>query len=456
MGSHMIDSFLFQHVVSTDDMREVWDEKTNVQRLLDVEAALAKAEAKLGIIPNEAAEEICRKAKFEYINMEDVRAGIRKTGHSLVPLLRSLEKACDGDFGQYIHYGATTQDIRDTAMVLQLRDARAIILKDLEGLRTELIALIRKYKDTPVAGRTHGQQALPITFGFKAAVWLDEVQRNIDRLVESKDRLLVGNMTGAVGSYASFGDLGRAVEKEVMDSLGIGTPAICWHAARDRFAEFLSILALTASTCARIGQEIFNLQATEVDELEEAFTEGKVGSSTMPHNRNPGTCEVIMIMAKMVRGNAAVMTQVMEQEHERDGAQWRTEWAIIPETCQYAGCCVRFCKNLVANLKVKPEKMRKNLDILKGLLLSERVMFTLADKVGKQHAHELVYELSMKAFENDIYLKDALLADPRTKELLTAEEIDKALDPANYLGLCEEVALKVASLCEEKANASNS
>ena len=233
---------------------------------------------------------------------------------------------------------------------------------------------------------------LPITFGFKAAVWLDEVQRNIDRLVESKDRLLVGNMTGAVGSYASFGDLGRAVEKEVMDSLGIGTPAICWHAARDRFAEFLSILALTASTCARIGQEIFNLQATEVDELEEAFTEGKVGSSTMPHKRNPGTCEVIMSMAKMVRGNAAVMTQVMEQEHERDGAQWRTEWAIIPETCQYAGCCVRFCKNLVANLKVKPEKMRKNLDILKGLLLSERVMFTLADKVGKQHAHELVYE----------------------------------------------------------------
>ncbi|HHV78754.1 MAG TPA: adenylosuccinate lyase [Firmicutes bacterium] len=448
MSAHMIDSYLFGHVVSTDDMREVWDEKNNVQKLLDVEAALARAEASLGIIPKEAAEEICRKAKLEFISLEEVRNGIRKTGHSLVPLLRSLEKACEGDWGQYIHYGATTQDIRDTAMMLQVKEARAIILKDLEGFKQTLSETVRKYAETPMAGRTHGQQALPITFGYKAAVWLDEVTRHIERLKESEHRLLVGNLSGAVGTYASFGPIGPEIEKRVMEQLGLGVPNICWHASRDRFAEFLNILALIASTCGKIANEVFNLQTTEVDEVEEGFTAGKVGSSTMPHKRNPGMSECIVSLAKLVRGNAAVMMQAMEQEHERDGSQWRTEWVLIPESCLYAGCAVRLSNTLVSNLTVKPKKMLENLHLLKGLLLSEPVMFKLAEKTGKQRAHEVVYELSMYSFEKGLPLREVLLKDPRTSGVLSKEEIDQALDPLNYLGLSKDIALRVVKACE--------
>ncbi|NLT95172.1 MAG: adenylosuccinate lyase [Clostridia bacterium] len=446
MSSHMIDSILFSHVVSTEEMKEVFNEKNNVQKLLDVEAALARAEAELGVIPKEAADEICSKAKVENIQFDKVREGILKVGHTLVPLLKVLESVCEGDAGQYIHWGATTQDIRDTAMMLQVKEGREIILNQLLELEQILADTAQKYKNTVMVGRTHGQHALPITFGYKVAVWVDEIQRHIQRFEESKDRLLVGNLSGAVGTFASFGEKGPEIERLVMKDLGLGVPNICWHASRDRFAEFLNNLALVASTCGKIANEIFNLQSTELDEVEEGFVMGKVGSSTMPHKRNPGTCECIVSLAKLVRNNANLMLQVMEQEHERDGSLWRTEWILIPESCIYTSCILKLCIKLMSTLNVKEQNMLKNLDILQGLLLSERVMFAISDKVGKQRAHEIIYEASMKSFEEKRSFGEVLMEDPRVKGILTTEEIERLLDPKEYIGLSAQIVDKVISV----------
>lgn len=443
MASHMIDQFFFNHIVSDEEVRNVFEEDNAVQNLLDVEAAMARAEAKLGIIPQYAADEICKKAKLEYLNRDEIKANILKLEHSLVPFTKAVQSICEGDAGEYIHFGATTQDIRDTAMALSIKKAREIIYRDLKKTCDILADMAQEYKNTAMAGRTHGQQALPITFGYKVAVWLDEMQRHVTRLEETKERLLVGNLNGGVGTFASFGELGPDVEKLVMEDLGLNVPNICWQAARDRYAEFLSILAMIGSTCSKICNEIYNMQATELNEVAEGFKKGRLGSSTMPHKRNPETCESVMSIAKIIRGNANIMLQVMETEHERDGSMWRTEWILIPETCIYADYVIKVCSGILERLDVNGENMLKNLNILNGLILSEKVMFAVSEKVGKQTAHSIVYDTCMKAYEENRLLTEVMMEDPRTCDLFTKEEIEEILDPTKYVGLSSEIAEQV-------------
>jgi len=293
-------------------------------------------------------------------------------------------------------------------------------------------------------------QALPITFGHKAAIWLSEMGRNHERLRQLEPRVFVGGMGGAVGTQASYGPQARELERRLMKRLGLAVADINWQPARDRFAEYVCVLAIIGQTLGKIANEIINLEHTEIGELFEPFSEGKVGSSTMPHKRNPSSCEAAVGVSRALRYNAAFMLECMIVEHERDGSSWRGEWKAIPESCLMAGGLLAMMKYVLGGLTVDAPRMRRNLDLLGGFLLSERIMFALSEKIGKQTAHDLVYEASMHGIEHGIGFEQALMQDKRVAAALTAEELRRLLDPTTYVGLAPQIVDKV--LADTKAS----
>ncbi len=443
MPASMIDSKIFSDWFGSEEMRAIFTDEYRLQCWLDVEAALARVQAELGMIPREAAKEISAKAKVANLDLEKFKKEADRTVHPIMPLIWGLQKVCVREYGEYIHWGATTQDIMDTGMMLQLKAAAEIIFRDLRDIEKMLKHLAQRYRSTIMAGRTHGQHALPLTFGFKVAVWLAEVRRHIQRWEQSRSRILVGNLSGAVGTHAAMGRLGLEVQRAVMAEIGLGEPEITWHPARDRVAEFISLLAAICGTLGKIAKEIINLQKTEVGELAEPFIMGRVGSSTMPQKRNPHLCEAILALSKIVRYQAALALEGMVQEHERDMASWMMEWEIVPQACIYTAGALKHTLFVLRHLEVNEQKMRTNLDLLSGLILAEPVMFALAAKVGHQRAHQIVYEVAMKAYEEGRAFKDALLADERVTEYLSAEEIDGLLNPEKYTGLSEKIVDKM-------------
>ncbi|WP_043838307.1 adenylosuccinate lyase [Muricoccus aerilatus] len=434
MGISVFDMQALQHNWSTDETRAIFDEPMRVQKWMEVEAALAKAQAKLGIIPQAAADDIEAHAKGETIDIPKMAAEIRRVKHALVPALKQLQAACSAENGQWVHYGATTQDILDTGMVLQIRDAHALYLRDLKAAAKELARLAREHRDTVMAGRTHGVLALPITFGHKCAIWLDELSRHHDRLKEVEKRVFVGELVGAVGTQASLGPKARQVEEGTMAILGLGVPDISWAPARDRLAEYASILNLIGATIGKIGNELFNMQRNEFAEVEEGFTEGKLGSSTMPHKRNPVFAENLPCVARGLRASAGLMLEAMVVESERDGIGWKTEWKAMPECCLMAGALLFQCVSLLRGLRVDKARMLENLDRMRGYLLSERVMLELGEKVGKQNAHEWIYEASMHGIENRLDFAGAMRRHPEISKVSTDAEITSMTDPRGYLG----------------------
>ena len=443
MASGVFDDALIKHLWSTDELRAIFSDSNRVSKWYEFEAALALEQAELGIIPKEAAEEIARNAKIENVDLESIGAGIRRIKHPLVPALKAVQDRCRQDLGEYIHFGPTTQDVLDTATVLQIREAHAVYLRDMKAIGRALAKLSEAHKNTPMAGRSHGVQALPITFGHKAAIWLSEMGRNYERLREVEKRVFVGGMVGAVGTYASFGPKALELEERLMKRLGLGVADINGPPARDRFAEYGSILAVTGGTLAKIANEIINLEHTEIGELYEPFSEGKVGSSTMPHKRNPSTCEAVVGVSRALRYNATLAIEGMVIEHERDGSSWRAEWKAVPESCLMTGGMLAMMKYVLEGLDVDAAQMRANLDKLGGFLLSERVMFALSGKVGKQTAHELVYEASMHGLENGVTFERALMENQRVRDALTTDELRSALDPTTYTGHAPEVVERV-------------
>jgi adenylosuccinate lyase len=357
--------------------------------------------------------------------------------------LKAVEKLCKDGHGEYIHFGPTTQDVLDTGTMLQIKEAHAAYLRDIKGVGQALYKLADTYKATPMAGRSHGVQALPITFGHKAAVWLSEMGRNYQRMRDLESRTFVGGMVGAVGTQASYGPKAPELERRLMKRLGLGVADINWQPARDRFAEYVCVLAIIGQTLGKIANEIIILEHTEIGEVFEPFSEGKVGSSTMPHKRNPSSCEAVVGVSRGLRYNAAFMLECMMVEHERDGSAWRGEWKALPESCLMAGGLLAAMNYVLSGLQVDAGRMRKNLDLLGGFLLSERVMFALSDKVGKQTAHDLVYESSMHGIEGGISFEQALMQDPRVARALTPEELRKALDPTTYVGLAPQIVDQV-------------
>ena len=443
MPSHIIDSIFLKDLYGTAEMRAVFDDIHLLQKWLDAEVALAQAEAEIGVIPAYAAEEIARRARAEMLDTAHIKQLVDQTVHPIVPVIRVLKEACEGNAGEYIHWGATTQDIMDTAMVLQAKEAIAIIESRLATLVEALTTLAIRHRDTLMAGRTHGQQALPITFGYKIAVWLAEVQRHQERLAQCKPRVLVGQFGGAVGTLASVPEQGMQIQQGMMQRLGLGVPLIAWHAARDNLTEFASLLGMMAATTGKIAHEVISLQRTEIAEVEEPFNEGKIGSSTMPHKRNPMICEAILALARLSMRSVPAALDAMIQEHERDWVGDHMEWAYLPELCIMTDGALHMTTRVVLGLHVHPEQMRRNLNQLNGLMLSEAVMLTLAQTVGRQTAHDVVYQCSMRAVEQCLPFRQTLAEHPLVAQHLTQQDIERLLDPGHYTGLAGQFVDRV-------------
>ena len=449
MPTSVFDSHLLGHVWGTDELRAIFSDETRVQKWFDYEAALALAQAELGIIPQAAAAEIAAKAKVGNVDLVAIGAEIRRIKHPLVPALRALQAVCAGGHGEFLHFGPTTQDVLDTGMVLQLRDAHALFARDLKAVGRALYRLAQAHRATPMAGRTHGVQALPITFGHKCAIWLAEAGRNFARLEQAAQRNFVGGMTGAVGTQASFGPRAFELDAMLMARLDLAVADIGWQTARDRLADYANALGLIGGGLAKIAHEIIILSHNEIDEVAEPFAHGKVGSSTMPHKRNPVICEGVGAVGHALRASVGLMQQAMIVEHERDASVWRLEWKALPECCLMTGAMLAQMRHVLEGLEVHADKMRKNLDALGGFLMSERVMFALGDKVGKQSAHELVYEIAMRGIEQGVTFEQALMADGQVKGALGRDELRALLDPTTYVGLAPEIVDRV--LAESKA-----
>ncbi len=431
----------------TSEMLKIFEEENRVQKLLDVEAALALAHAEVGNIPHKYAEKIAAMASTKYVKVERVKAIEKEIKHDIASLVRALSEVC-GESGAYVHLGATSYDIVDTANALQLKDAEAIIEKRLTNLKTILQKQANGHKDTVMIGRTHGQHALPITLGFKFAVWGYEVNRHLERLAECKKRVLAGKVSGAVGTQAGLGEHAEAIQELVMKRLGINAAEISTQIVqRDRYAELISIYAMIATSLENFATEIRELQRPEIGEVFEAFEATKqVGSSTMPHKQNPETCERVCGLARIVRSLETPALEDMVTWHERDLTQSSAERFILPESNILLDYILNLMCNIVANLRIDKEKMLQNLTLTQGRAMSESVMMALAKKgVNRQEAHELLRKLTITSALEKRDFKQVLLQDILVISTLSEKEIDAALNPRNYLGTAIKQAEKFAS-----------
>jgi adenylosuccinate lyase len=434
MSAHLVDSVLYGHVWSTPELHLLLDDEGRVQSWLEILAALAEAQAEVGLIPAEAALAIRKHADVGLLDLDQVAAQTRATGHSTLGLIRCLQDVLPDSAREWVYYGATVQDVSDTWTALIMREVANVLDRDLARAEAAALLLAERHRDTIMCGRSHGQPGLPITFGFKAAVWVSELRRHRVRVAEGRQRWEVAQLGGALGTMEFWGDQALPLLDAFARNLGLAAPDVPWITARDRIAEFLGLLAMVTATLAKIGQEVYELQRPEIGELREPFTPGQVGSITMPHKRNPELSEHLVTLSRIVRANAAVAVEAMVQEHERDGRAWKTEWLVLPEACLLTGAALAAAGRLLDGLEVDTERMRANLDAWGGYVLSEPVMRALGDRIGKHSAHRLVYEATMVGQERRVGLKAALLADPLISEHLTPDEIERCLDPANALG----------------------
>jgi len=439
MPVSIIDSGIYGNLFGADAMRAVFSERGQVQKWLDVEAALARVQGRLGIIPEEAAAEISARADADLIDMELMREEVDRVGYAIMPLVHRLAAICEGDAGRYVHWGTTTQDIKDTGVVLQIRDALGLVEADLLAVRDGLARLAREHRDTPMAGRSHLQHALPVTFGYKAAVWLAPVERHLERLDQLRPRVLTGQFAGAAGTLASLHGRGLEVADALMAELGLGRPAIAWHTARDTIAETMAFLALVTGSLAKIATDVVLLTATETGEVFEPFTPGRGGSSTMPQKRNPVSSELILACAKQVQSRTALAMDSMAADLERSTGPWHVEWAALPEAFVLASGALAQARFLVEGLRVDPDAMRANMDMTRGLIVSEAVMMGLAPALGRQAAHDLVYEACRIATDERRALFDVLLDMPEVTAKLDRKALARLCEPGNYVGEAPEM-----------------
>ena len=432
----------------TPEMRGIFEEENRVQKLLEVEVALAWALAEVGDVPRKDAEKIGEMASLKYVKLSRVREIEREIKHDVASLVRALAEVC-GSSGGYVHLGATSYDIVDTANALQLKDALKLIEGRLDEFEEILIEKAAKYKNTVMVGRTHGQHALPITLGFKFAIWMREVTRHIERLRQCKERVLVGKMSGAVGTQAGLGEHALKIQELVMQKLGIKAADISTQIVqRDRHAELACMLALVASSLENFATEIRELQRPEIRELFEYFeVEAQVGSSTMPQKRNPELCERVCGLARIVRSLVIPALENVTTWHERDLTQSSTERFLLPETCILTDYLLFLMNNIVRSLRVDEKRMLQNIGLTQGRFMSEAVMIRLTRKgMNRQVAHELLRKLAVKSELENRPFRQVLLENKTITRKLTKKEIDETLSPRNYLG----TAVKQVELIVEK------
>jgi 3-carboxy-cis,cis-muconate cycloisomerase len=446
MPATIFDSDVFRNVFTTEAMRTVFSDASRVQKYLDFEAGLAKAQAKLGIIPKEAAEEIVRHCSADKIDMAKLREATERIGYPVLPVVQQLVKLCKDGLGEWCHWGATTQDVTDTATVLQIQEALAIVETEIDGICDALAALAKKYRDTPMVGRSNLQQAVPITFGYKMATMLAAFERHKQRLKELKARVLVGEFGGAAGTLSSLGKDGLKVQVELMKELKLGQPAISWHTVRDCIAEVGCFLGLVTGSCGKIAFDVKLLMQTEVDEVQEPFHAGRGSSSTMPQKRNPISSVYITAQTAMVKQLVAALLEAMVEDHERSTGPWEIEWIALPEIFMLAAGALSQTRFVVSGLQVNEKKMRENIDITKGLVMSEAVMMGLGAAMGRNIAHDVVYDVCREVVKTGRPLIDLLAEDKEIAKHADRKTLEELLDPANYLGVAGEMVDRVLAM----------
>lgn len=417
-------------------IRDLFTVDAGWQSWLDVEAALAVAEAEIDVIPKSAADIIVEKAKVELLNRENVIEGLRRTGHPIVPIVWELSRICGDEAGGYVHWGATTQNIIQTGELLQLRKAHGIFLGQIAAIMTAMADLAERTADMALPGRTHGQHAVPATFGLKVAVWIDEMSRHVERLRGVEPRIFMALLGGAAGTMASFGDKGPEIQRRMAKHLGMTPMAVPSRTIGDHQAEYVALLGIMAATCSKIGREIYTLMKEEFKEVEEPVPPGTVGSSTMPQKRNPKLSQDVIADAAKVRALVPLAMEAMMTEHEADRTTSMMMSAAVQQSCEHTGDILERIRMLMEGLQVFPERMRKNLDLSDGLIMGEALMLSLGQTIGRQTAHDVIYDAAQAAAEGDKSFRDLLAQDKEVTRHLDAEQVEALLDPEAYTGTC--------------------
>ena len=431
----VIDSDVYSDIFSTSAMRDVWSDRSRVQYYLDFEKALAITQAYLGVIPREAGEEISLHCNVDEIDFAKLKTATEHIGYPVLPVVQQLTTLCKDDLGQWCHWGATTQEITDTATVLQIRSAFELIELEMKAVSESLSRLARDHRNTPMIGRSNLQQAVPLTFGYKAAVWLAGVDRHIQRLDQLRRRVLLGEFGGAVGTLASLREQGLPVQQGVMERLGLIPPLISWHTVRDTIAEVGCFLGILCGLLDKIASDVKVMMMTELNEVQEpAGGGGRGASSTMPHKRNPISCAYITACSSVVRQHTASLLSAMNADFERATGTWEIEWLVLPEMfCLSAGALAQ-AKYLLSGLVVHPENMKKSLQLTDGLINTEAIMMALGPKMGRGKAHDRLAAISIAVSQGKGRLIDLLSNDPEIVQILDRSAIERLMEPTNYLG----------------------
>ncbi len=435
--------------VADPGIRALYRLENRWQAWLDVEVALARAQAELNIIPQEAAEAIADAASLELLDRARIDEGFARTGHTIVPLVWELGRVVGDPHGGWVHWGATTQNITQTGDLLVLREAHQIFLRLIGQILWAMADLADKGAEMPIAGRTHGQHALPATFGYKVAVWIDELLRHVDRLHQAAPRLFVAMLGGGAGTFASLGKNGPLVQAGIGRQLGFGSMTVPSRALGDHLAENVCLLGLLASTCGKIGREIYTLMKTEFGEVEEPVPPGTVGSSTMPQKRNPKLCQDIIAAAAEIRAMVPLALEAMTTEHEADRTTSLMMDTAEQRACIATGDMLTRLLEIMRGLRLDPKRMRANLDLGGGLIMAEAVMLDLGGAIGRQHAHDAVYDAAQAAFVEGRSFGDLLAADPRVTTHMSPQAIRSLLEPTAYTGLCADMARDAATRARE-------
>jgi 3-carboxy-cis,cis-muconate cycloisomerase len=446
MPSTLLDSAVFRNVFTTEAMRNVWSDENRVQKYLDFEKGLAVAQARLKIIPQEACDEIVKHCDVKEYDMAKLKEATERIGYPVLPVVQQLVKLCKDKLGEWSHWGATTQDITDSATVMQIRESLDIVAKEIDGICDALAALARKYRDTPMAGRSNLQQAVPITFGYKMATILAGFERHKQRLAQMKERVLVGEFGGAAGTLSSLGKEGLKCQVELMKELKLAQPAISWHTVRDTIAEVGCFLGLVTGSCGKVAFDVKLLMQTEVEEVYEPFHAGRGSSSTMPQKRNPISSVYITAQSALVKQLAAALLEAMVEDHERATGPWEIEWIALPEIFMLSAGALSQTRFVLEGLQVNEKKMYDNLFITKGLLMSEAVMMGLGDKMGRNFAHDHVYDICREVVKTGRPLIDLLVEDKEIAKYADRKKLEAMVDPANYLGVAGEMVDRVLAM----------
>lgn len=448
--SHILDSKIHGGGYAGPVSRAIFCSHCRLQRWLDVEAALALAQADVHIIPQHAALEIERVAKHSAIDLDEVADGVAETGHSLMPLLSALKANCSASAREYVHYGATTQDIQDTAQSLEMRDVLDAMDQALDILLQKLSLLASAHRNSLMVARTHSIPALPTTFALKVASWIDELLRHRERIAEVRQRVLVAQLFGGVGTMAALGTEAMALLEGFARRLSLQAPLAGWHVARDRVAEFVSTLAMATASLARVADEIRTLNRWEIGEVEVGWSAQQIGSSTMPHKRNPEGCEQVVVLARLAKAQVMLALDAMILEHERDYRGTRLEWCAVADVSHYALMAISLVTDTISALTVNDKRMEGNARAVADSICTEALVFEMAKKLGKSSAYEIIFEISQACQRDRVSIRDAIESDPRVTAVMEKEVLARLFEPRSHLGMSKTIVDNVLAKVDSR------